>query len=269
MATETQVRRKYGDAAGYDSYMGGWSAALSPLFVAFAGVQDGAAVADIGCGTGNLLAAVAGACPAARLIGIDPATALLARARQRSELAGATLIEGSVEQLPLPASVVDFVLSMLVLQEFTDRPRALSEMRRIVRSGGVVAGCQWDFRMMPVIDALMQAITEVNPAAAQRIGRTSPPVFVDETELLYWWQHAGFTETRATRLKVTRIFPAFDDLWSPLLAGSTPSTLALAGLPPSEREEVRQKMLGRFASGTADDPIAVTAEALAVSGLAP
>jgi SAM-dependent methyltransferase len=269
MATGTQVRRKYGDAAGYDSYMGGWSAALSPLFVAFAGVRDGASVADIGCGTGNLLAAVAAACPQAGLIGIDPATALLAKARQRPELAGATLIEGSVEQLPLSGSAVDFVLSMLVLQEFTDRSRALSEMRRVVRPGGVVAACQWDFRMMPVIDTLMQAITDVSPAAAQRIGRTSPPVFVDEAELLYWWQRGGFIETRATRLTVTRIFPAFDDLWSPLLAGSTPSTLALAGLPPTAQEEVRQKLLGHFASGTAGDPIAVTAEALAVSGLAP
>lgn len=72
---------KYGDADGYDAYMGGWSAALAPSFVAFAGVSDGTTVLDVGCGTGNLLASVSTALPRSHLFGVDPSPALLSTLR--------------------------------------------------------------------------------------------------------------------------------------------------------------------------------------------
>ena len=89
---------KYGDAAGYDAYMGHWSKALAPLFLHFAALRPPTSLLDIGCGTGNLLAAAAALFPGARLVGIDPSAALLGRARERAELAGAELLDGAVEE---------------------------------------------------------------------------------------------------------------------------------------------------------------------------
>src|SRR5690349_41424 len=99
-AADPPVARKYGDADGYDAYMGHWSRALAPLFLHFAALRRPASLLDIGCGTGNLLAAAAPLFPGARLVGIDPSVALLRRARERAELAGAELLDGAVERLP-------------------------------------------------------------------------------------------------------------------------------------------------------------------------
>jgi ubiquinone/menaquinone biosynthesis C-methylase UbiE len=259
--------RKYGDAEGYDAYMGGWSAALAPPFLIYAEVTPEAAVLDVGCGTGNLLVAVKALYPGARLAGVDPSAALLASARRRPELAAARLEIGTVEALPFDDFAFDHTLSLLVLQEFADRGRALAQMRRVTRSGGIVAGCQWDFARMPVIDRLVEAVTEINPAAGQRIGANSPRVFDDEAELVDWWTRAGFEDVHAGRIAVARDFPNFDFIWKTLLRGPTPSTLTLAGLPPAEQQAVYERMARRFPVGT-KGRLEITAEALVVKGRA-
>ncbi len=259
--------RKYGDAEGYDAYMGGWSAALAPPFLTYAEVTPEAAVLDVGCGTGNLLAAIKARYPGAKLAGVDPSTALLAKARRRPELADARLEEGMVEALPFPDVSFDHTLSLLVLQEFADRGCALSEMRRVTRRGGIVAGCQWDFAGMPVIDLLVEAITEINPAAGQRIGANSPRVFDDEAELVDWWTRMGFEDIDAGRIAVARDFPDFDFIWRTLLNGQTPSTLTLASLPPAEQQAVHERMARHFPVGT-EGRLEITAEALVVKGRA-
>lgn len=261
--------QKYGNADGYDSYMGGWSAALSPLFVDFVGIKVPARVIDIGCGTGNLLAALAASHPNASLVGIDPSEALLTKARLRSELARATFKLGGVEALPIETGSADYTVSMLVLQEFSDRALALSEMRRVTRPGGVVAACQWDFARMPIIAALVEAIEHVNATAGRKISSGSPKAFADEAELLLHWSKAGFVDVTAKRTAVSRMYQTFADLWQPLLAGSTPSTLTLAALVPEERDAVRAMIESRFVVDSADDALQVTAEALVVRGTVP
>lgn len=260
--------RKYGDADGYDNYMGSWSAALSPLFLDFIGLDDRAAtIVDLGCGTGSLLVAVARRCPNARLVGIDPSLVLLGKAQRRAELAGVTFREGTVEQMPIGEASADAILSMLVLQEFSDRALALNAMVRATRAGGLIAACQWDFANMPVIDALVQAIASIDPTAGARVTSSTPAAFTTLSEVADCWRQAGLTEVRADRIAVTRTFASFEEVWTPLLAGSTPSTLMLASLSSEGRRAVRQEMQIRL-----DDqqslgrPISLTAEAFAVMG---
>ena len=95
-------KRKYGDADGYDSYMGSWSAALSPPFIRFAGIFEAAHVLDIGCGTGNLLCSLATDFPRAKLVGIDPSTSLLEKARGRPELVRGHAPRGYCGTPPVP-----------------------------------------------------------------------------------------------------------------------------------------------------------------------
>jgi len=254
--------RIYGDADAYDAYMGGWSSLLATSFLRFAVPRLPAALLDVGCGTGNLLAAARQAFPRAALVGIDPSAALLARAGRHPSLAGATLARAVAEALPFANATFDGVVSLLVLQEFPEPQPALAEMRRVVCPGGCVAACQWDFARMPVIATLVEALVEVAPASALRL-RTAR-VFSDEAELGNAWRQAGLAEVVVTRIGVTRAFPDFDALWRPLLTGPTPSTLMLAALPADERDAVRSIMLQCFGGG---EPLAITAEALAVRGV--
>lgn len=264
MVETKTIAGKYANADGYDAYMGGWSEKLAPPFLEFVAVRRNCTIVDLGCGTANLLVAAAALATHPKLVGIDPSLALLAKARKRPELAHATLLEGRVEDVPLEDHSADFTLSALVLQELSDRQAALAEMRRITHPGGVVAACQWDFARMPVIDALVTAIESVRPSAAQSIAASSPRPFVDERELHDHWSAAGLGEVKTGRITVERTFERFEDLWRPLLAGSTPSTLTLAAMSPSEQLAVRSQMEGLLRAG--QGAVRLTAEALVVAG---
>ena len=172
------------------------------------------------------------------------------------------------KRLPFADAVFDGCLSLLVLQEFIDRPGTLREMRRVTRPGGVVAACQWDFARMPVISALVDALAAIDPGAGERLATRSPALFNDEAELAAAWSAAGFHEVSTARIDVVRRYRDFDELWTSLLGGSTPSTLMLAALPAKEQETVRRRMLSRFHVAPPTVGLEIIAEALVVRGQA-
>ena len=55
----TEVEAKmFSMSSGYEQYMGRWSRRLAPAYVAFAGVEDGERVLDVGTGTGAVAAKI-------------------------------------------------------------------------------------------------------------------------------------------------------------------------------------------------------------------
>ncbi len=92
----------------------------------------GGEVLEVGCGTGLLLERIAGF--ASRAVGIDLSPGMLEHARAR----GLDVAEGSATDLPFDAESFDVACSFKVLAHVEDLDRALSEMLRVVRPGGVV-----------------------------------------------------------------------------------------------------------------------------------
>jgi ubiquinone/menaquinone biosynthesis C-methylase UbiE len=74
------------------------------------------------------------------VIGIDPSPGLLAMARRAAESTAvrAELLLGSATALPLPTASVDTVVMTWTLCSIPDPAQALSEMRRVLRPGGVL-----------------------------------------------------------------------------------------------------------------------------------
>jgi len=99
-----------------------------------AGVSAGRRVLDVGCGTG--LSASPFAEAGCRVTGVDSAPEMLARARRR--LPEATFNLASAEMLPYRDASFDAAISAQAFHWFESR-RALAEMVRVVRPGGVVA----------------------------------------------------------------------------------------------------------------------------------
>jgi ArsR family transcriptional regulator len=92
-------------------------------------------VADLGCGTGPVAAALA---PwVRRVIGVDGSTAMLDAARARLvDLPNVELRAGELEALPLEDGEVDAATLILVLHHVPEPQRVLAEAARIVRPGG-------------------------------------------------------------------------------------------------------------------------------------
>jgi SAM-dependent methyltransferase len=92
-------------------------------------------VADLGCGTAPVAAAVAP--HVARVLGVDQSAAMLRAARRRTaELGNVDLRQGSLEALPIDDRSVDAALLVLALTYLPDPLRALREAWRILRPGG-------------------------------------------------------------------------------------------------------------------------------------
>jgi ArsR family transcriptional regulator len=92
-------------------------------------------VADLGCGTGALTAALAP--HVRRVVGVDQSPAMLRAAERRtSAFDNVDLKPGRLEALPLPDESCDAALMVLALSYASDAPRALREATRILRPGG-------------------------------------------------------------------------------------------------------------------------------------
>lgn len=103
-------------------------------------IQPGQAILEIGCGTGNLLLALARRRLDLSLIGIDPDPDALRRARRKAGRARLPVRfeRGYAGALPLPDASVDRVLSSLMLHHLDEeeKTRAMAEIRRVLRPGG-------------------------------------------------------------------------------------------------------------------------------------
>ena len=90
---------------------------------------------DMGCGNGLYLGELERRGHHGPCAGMDLSPGMLSSARRRSPRA--TLLVGDAEALPARAAAFDVVLAMHMLYHVPDRARAIGEMRRVLRPGGV------------------------------------------------------------------------------------------------------------------------------------
>ncbi len=106
-------------------------------------------ILDVGCGPGTITAGLADRVPGGRVTGIDSAPAVLEQARElarnRDNLEFAA---GDVYALGYPDATFDVTHAHQVLQHLSDPVRALREMRRVTRPGGLIAVRDADYGAM-------------------------------------------------------------------------------------------------------------------------
>ena len=126
----------------FASSAGHWDRVRDELFgdrfhlAALAALLDAdAVVADLGCGTGEVSAAIAPF--VTRVIALDGSAAMLQAARKRLQrFDNVELRRGDLESLPVDDGRVDAATLMLVLHHVPEPARALHEMARILKPGG-------------------------------------------------------------------------------------------------------------------------------------
>lgn len=116
--------------------------ALHERAVELAAIEPGQAVADVGCGTGNLSFAVLAAQPGARVTGLDPDADALSRAARKARRRGValTLVQGYADRIPAEDASLDHVVSSLALHHVDDDGRIAfaRDALRALRPGGRV-----------------------------------------------------------------------------------------------------------------------------------
>jgi arsenite methyltransferase len=107
---------------------------------AVAELREGETVLDLGSGGGiDVLLSARRVGPSGRVYGLDMTDEMLALARANAAEAGVTNVEflkGVIEDVPLPESSVDVVISNCVINLSTDKAAVFAQVARVLKPGG-------------------------------------------------------------------------------------------------------------------------------------
>jgi len=117
-------------------------AAFAPLKL-----QAGLRVLDVGCGTGDYLRVMAPLVAPGPAVGVDLSAALISYAQRRTAPGQAKVAfqVGDACRLPFAGAAFDRVVANQVLLHLADPWRAVGEMRRVLRPGGLLSIGEWDW----------------------------------------------------------------------------------------------------------------------------
>jgi trans-aconitate methyltransferase len=251
------------DAAGYERSMGRWSRALAAQFVAELHLPAEGDILDAGCGTGALSEALSARQPALRILGVDPSASYVAAAGLALPLA--RFRTGDIQTLDLPDAGFDAALALLVLEFVPEPARALAELARVTRPGGLVAAAMWDFfGGFPFLRLFADTAAAMLPeAAAWRARHWANPIG-SPGRLAELFAEADLAEIGEYDLHIRQNFANFEDWYSPWLLGQGFVGAFLVSLPAAQRARLEAAL--RLAWGPADGPRSFLATARMCQG---
>ena len=242
--------------------MGRYSRELAPRLIEFAGVDAGMAVVDVGCGPGALAERLVERTGPENVAAADPSEPFVAAATERAR--GADVRLAAAEELPWEDDHFDAALSQLAVNFMRDADKGVSEMRRVVRPGGVIAACTWSLAEgMQMLRSFWDAAGRLDSGAPDE---GSAMRYRSAEELDELWRRVGLSEVESGQLQVETTYTSFDDLWEPFTHGVGPAGAYLAKLSPEQREQVRTELFKILDEPSG--PFTLSATACAVRGSA-
>lgn len=176
-------------------------------------------VVDLGCGPGGALQPLARRYRGARVVGLDLAFSMAARARRQGWWPRRPwAVCGDMEQLPLPDRGFDLAISAAALQWVNDLDRVFAEVRRVLAPGGL-----WLFATFgpDTLKELRAAFAIVDGGEAAHVN-----AFVDMHDIGDALVRAGFADPVMDQEAVTMTYPDFPSLFRDLRGVGVRNALA-------------------------------------------
>ena len=220
------------------SIFGPWAKDL----VEIAQLQPKERVLDIACGTGIVARTAALTLGSGgSVVGLDVSLPMLAAARSAAAAEGLSIDwqEGSAMKLPLADATCDVVLCQQGLQFFPDRPAALREMHRVLRSSGRLVLSVWtSFDRSPGFVVLAEALTHRIGAEAGALMTSGPFALSRAEELRTLVANAKFRDVDIRTATKMLQYPSPQEFVLRYVAGS-----ALSGFFATANESARSALL--------------------------
>jgi ubiquinone/menaquinone biosynthesis C-methylase UbiE len=258
------------DANAYEQLMGRWSKKLAPLFIDFAGLADGERIIDVGCGAGSLSFALARAADVREIVAIDYSPVFVEEAIRRNSDPRIKIRQADACDLPFDDGAFDRSLALLVLHFVPEAGKAVAEMRRVVRKGGVVAAAVWDhLGGMPGMRMMVDTVAALSEGGRQLRRRYCFQPMMQPGEMKRTFVEQGLLEVTETQLMIRMDYQSFDDYWAPIAAGEGPLGKYVAALDAAERARADAAVRDAYEAGRPDGPRSFANVAWACRGISP
>jgi SAM-dependent methyltransferase len=256
--------RMFSAGEGYERFMGRWSHRLAEPFIAFTGMKDGNRILDVGTGTGALASALSRTTSASELVGIDPSEGFIAYARKNAARPHQFEI-GDAQSMRFPSASFDAAMALLVMNFVPDHVKAIAEMRRVTRPGGVVSACVWDYDAgMEMLRFFWDEVIALDPAMSARDERNMK--LSRAGQLADLWRTAGLAKVTESPITIAQTFASFQDYWEPFLKGAGPGGAYVVSLSAERRAQLEARLRQRLLGSRQDGMFVLKARAWCVRG---
>ena len=226
----------------YDKFMGRWSRQVATQFIKWIGPEPHLSWLDVGCGTGTLAETVNKNCSPSLIIGADPLKSSIEAAKLQPENKGVEFQIGDAQNLPFDHAKFDFVISGLMIKFVKDKVRAIREMKRVTRAGGMIALYDWDMDSnMNTTRHFWDAVATIIPERIESPqARKTPMTEIGSIASLF--ELAGIKEIEQCIISFTTQFQDLDDYWVPITKNSQNVGRFYKTMTGEEREAVYQQI---------------------------
>jgi ubiquinone/menaquinone biosynthesis C-methylase UbiE len=133
------------DGEAYERLMGRFTRAAGEVFIDWLSPPAGLDWIDVGCGTGALTELLLDRCAPGRVSAVDPSAEQISYARKTPAAKRVNFQIGDAQSLPFDGATFDAGVMALVITFVADPNKAVAELRRVTKPGGIVATYMWDF----------------------------------------------------------------------------------------------------------------------------
>ena len=238
-ANASQKWRRQSAAMGND---------MTRAIVEAAQVRSGMRVLDIACGTGEPAISIAQLLAGGGdVVGVDISPAPLKIAEERAiqrGLTNATFQQADAHHLPFADNSFDCITSRLGVMFFPDLPRALSEMRRVLKPAGRAILLVWGPMNQPYFETMIGTILRMLPNAVTPESGRKMFALGDEGVLSQAILQAGFSQVNEELVTVPWTWIGTpDEVWEYFHDVTVPFASLLQSIPAERRPEIDAAVL--------------------------
>ena len=206
--------------------------------------------------------------PSSQVVGIDPSAGFIAYAQKNAKSARAQYEVGDAQAIKFTDASFDNTAALLVMNFVPDHNKAIVEMRRVTRPGGVVSACVWDYNQgMQSLRFFWDEAVALAPAIEPRDERHMK--LSRQGQLADLWKKAGLLKVQERPLTIDQAFSSFDDYWGPFTRGAGPGGAYVVSLPENRRQQLETRLRERVLNGRQDGAFPLKPPAWCMRGEVP
>ena len=260
----TDAGAMFSDGKVYERMMGRWSKLVGRVFLEWLNPPKNLKWIEVGCGNGAFTEELIAHCAPLEVTAVDPSEGQLSFARTRPAAKLAQFHRADAQALPFPDRSFDAAAMALVITFIPDPAKAVREMARVARPGGLVATYMWDTLAGGVPLAPLGT-------AFKAMGKDYTRVSSDASNrevMQRLWQDAGLQEIETRQIRIPITYSSFEDFCESNLVPIGPAGQVLKAMSPSEIVQLKDR-LREILPIAADGRIAYEAFANAIKGKLP